>query len=95
MVITPVHVEGTDKGTIMLYALSTCIHCKQTRHLLDELKVAYDYLYVDQLSRAEMDEILKELEKKNPRGSFPTLVINDNTVIVGSRLDEIKEALLS
>lgn len=95
MVITPVHVEGTDKGTIMLYALSTCIHCKQTRNLLDELKVAYDYLYVDQLSRAEMDEILKELEKKNPRGSFPTLVINDNTVIVGSRLDEIKEALLS
>ncbi len=95
MVITPVHVEGTDKGTIMLYALSTCIHCKQTRHLLDELKVAYDYLYVDQLSRAEMDEILKELEKKNPRGSFPTLVINDDTVIVGSRLDEIKEALLS
>lgn len=95
MVITPVHVEGTDKGTIMLYALSTCIHCKQTRNLLDELKVAYDYLYVDQLSRAEMDEILKELEKKNPRGSFPTLVINDDTVIVGSRLDEIKEALLS
>ena len=79
----------------MLYALSTCIHCKQTRNLLDELKVAYDYLYVDQLSRAEMDEILKELEKKNPRGSFPTLVINDDTVIVGSRLDEIKEALLS
>ncbi len=95
MVITPVHVEGTDKGTIMLYALSTCIHCKQTRNLLDELKVAYDYLYVDQLSRSEMDEILKELEKKNPRGSFPTLVINNDKVIVGSRLDEIKEALLS
>ena len=95
MVITPVHVEGTDKGTIMLYALSTCIHCKQTRNLLDELNVAYDYLYVDQLSRSEMDEILKELEKKNPRGSFPTLVINNDKVIVGSRLEEIKEALLS
>jgi len=79
----------------MLYALSTCIHCKQTKKLLDELQVAYDYLYVDQLSRAEMDEILKEIEKYNPRGSFPTLVINNSKVIVGSRLDEIREALTS
>lgn len=77
----------------MLYALSTCIHCKQTRRLLDELNVSYDYLYVDQLSRTEMDEILKEIEKVNPRGSFPTLIINNSTVIVGSRLDEIREAL--
>ena len=77
----------------MLYALSTCIHCKQTRQFLDEMKVAYDYPYVDLLSREEMDEILKEIEKVNPRGSFPTLVINDDIVIVGSRFDEIKEAL--
>ncbi|NLL10555.1 MAG: glutaredoxin family protein [Methanomicrobiales archaeon] len=93
MVTTPAHVDGTDKGKIMLYALSTCIHCKQTRQFLDEMKVAYDYLYVDLLSREEMDEILKEIEKVNPRGSFPTLVINDDIVIVGSRFDEIKEAL--
>ena len=93
MVTTPAYVDGTDKGKIMLYALSTCIHCKQTRQFLDEMKVAYDYLYVDLLSREEMDEILKEIEKVNPRGSFPTLVINDDIVIVGSRFDEIKEAL--
>lgn len=93
MAITPVHVPGTDKGSIMLYALSTCIHCKQTRNLLDELKVAYDCLYVDQLTRSEMDETMKKIETFNPRGSFPTLVINGTTVIVGSRFDEIREAL--
>jgi glutaredoxin len=95
MAITPVHVSGDDKGTIMLYALSTCIHCKQTKKLLDELHVAYDYLYVDQLTREEMDEILKEVERYNPRVSFPTLVIRGEKVIVGSRLDEIREALSS
>lgn len=89
----PVHVDGKDKGKVMLYALSTCIHCKQTKNLLNELGVAYDYLYVDHLSRSEMDEVLKEMEKHNPRGSFPTLVINDDTCIIGSRLDEIREAL--
>ncbi|PWR75338.1 glutaredoxin family protein [Methanospirillum stamsii] len=77
----------------MLYALSTCIHCKQTRNLLDELHVAYDYLYVDKLNKEDMNSVLMDIEKFNPRGSFPTLVINNSKVIVGSRLDEIKEAL--
>ena len=77
----------------MLYALSTCIHCKKTRELLNELGVAYDYVYVDQLSRDEMENILKEMEKYNPKGSFPTLVLGSDKVIIGSRLDDIKEAL--
>lgn len=93
MSIKPVHVQGIDKGPVMLYALSTCIHCKQTRNLLDELNVAYDYLYVDQLSRDEMDIVLGEMQKYNPRGSFPTLVLTNGKVIVGSRIDEIREAL--
>ncbi|WP_319537935.1 glutaredoxin family protein [uncultured Methanospirillum sp.] len=93
MVITPVHIDGKDKGKIMLYALSTCGHCRRTRELLNQLGVAYDYLYVDQLSRAEMDEVLKEVEQYNPRGSFPTMVINGSRTIIGSREDEIKEAL--
>lgn len=93
MTINPDHVDGTDKGKIMLYALSTCIHCKQTRNLLDELHVAYDYLYVDKLKKEDMNSVLMDIEKFNPRGSFPTLVINNSKVIVGSRLDEIKEAL--
>lgn len=92
MTITPVHIDGKDKGHVMLYALSTCGHCRRTKDLLNELGVAYDYIFVDQLSRSEMDEILKELEKYNPRGSFPTLVINGSRTIIGSREDEIREA---
>lgn len=87
------HVDGKSRGKVMLYALSTCIHCKHTRELLNELGIAYDYLYVDQLSRSEMDEIMKEVQKYNPAGSFPTLVINGEKCIIGSRLDEIREAL--
>lgn len=92
MTITPVHIDGKDKGHVMLYALSTCGHCRRTKDLLNELGVAYDYIFVDQLSRSEMDEILKELEKYNPRGSFPTLVIDGSRTIIGSREDEIREA---
>ncbi|HWQ68305.1 MAG TPA: glutaredoxin family protein [Methanospirillum sp.] len=93
MAITPVHIQGTDKGSVMLYALSTCIHCKKTKEFLNELGVAYDYLFVDQLTREEMDLVIKEIEQYNPRCSFPTLVINKSITIVGSRFDEIREAL--
>jgi hypothetical protein len=36
---------------------------------------------------------MNEVEKWNPKGSFPTLVIKDKIGIVGFREDEIREAL--
>ena len=88
-----VFVDGEDRGEIVLYALSTCVHCRVTKELLNELGVAYRYLFVDLLPEDELEKVYDEMKKYNPRGSFPTIVINDKTVIVGSRLDEIKEAV--
>ncbi|WP_421908349.1 glutaredoxin family protein [Methanolacinia petrolearia] len=86
-------VEGRDKGSIVLYALSTCIHCKKTKELLNELGVAYKYIFVDLLPEDELNIFYAEMKKYNPAGSFPTMVINGDKVIVGSRLEEIREAL--
>jgi glutaredoxin-like protein NrdH len=86
------HVPGRDKGRIMLYALSTCGWCKRTRELLQELGVEHSYVYVDLLPPDEMEQALQEVERHNPRGSFPTLIIGSK-VIVGFREQEIREAL--
>jgi glutaredoxin len=87
------HVEGKNKGKIVLFALSTCVWCKRTKQFLNNLGVEYDYVFVDHLAGAEKGDTMKELEKWNPRCSFPTLVINDEKCIVGFKEDEIKEAL--
>ena len=87
------HVDGKKKGKIMLYALSTCGWCNKTKDLLRELGVDFDYTYVDLLEGKEQDEAMNEVEKWNPKGSFPTLVIRDKKGIVGFREDEIREAL--
>ncbi len=76
----------------MLYALSTCQWCNKTKELLKELGVEFDYQYVDLLDEKEQDEAMNEIEKLNPRGSFPTLVIDGKRSIVGFREDEIREA---
>ncbi len=86
------HVSGRMRGKVTLYALSTCGWCARTRDLLKELGVDHSYVYVDLLPPDEMEDTIREVEKFNPRGSFPTLVIGEK-VIVGFKEQEIREAL--
>ena len=87
------HVDGENRGNIVLFALSTCQWCKKTRMFLEELNIAYDYIYVDLTAGEEREEVLKELEKWNEDLSFPTIVINNADVIIGFKEAEIKEKL--
>ena len=86
-------VEGEDRGDVMLYAISTCVWCKKTKRLLKKLGVAYKYVDVDQLSSEERDQVEEEVRKWNPRCSFPTLVFNQKTCVVGFKEYEIKTEL--
>jgi glutaredoxin-like protein NrdH len=77
---------------VKMYTLSTCIHCKSTKKLLDDCKVKYEFTDVDLLDTVERAAIMEDVRKLNPRCSFPTIIIGDK-VIVGYRENEIKEAL--
>lgn len=77
---------------VTLYALSTCIHCKHAKELLDAKGVDYDYTYVDKLEGDERKQMIEEVKKHNPNISFPTLLIGD-FCIVGYKKDKIEEAL--
>ncbi len=86
------HVAGKNRGPVMLYALSTCGWCARTKDLLKELGVEFDFAYVDLLDGKEQDDAMDQVEKWNPSGSFPTLVINEKKSIVGFKEQEIREA---
>ena len=86
-------VPGTDRGDLKLYALSTCVWCKKTKKLLDELGVKYAYVFVDKLEGASKQSARDEVKRWNPACSFPTLVIDNHRCIVGFKEHEIKEAL--
>ena len=87
------HVKGENKGKIMLYALSTCVWCKKTKELLNDLGVEYHLIYVDHLVGDEKETTETEIMKWNPRCSFPTLVINDKECVIGFKEEKIKETL--
>lgn len=86
------HVEGKNSGTVMLYALSTCVWCKMTRKLLTDLGIEFSYTYVDLLEGEERENTVNDVKRWNPSCSFPTVVINDS-VVVGYREEKIREAL--
>ncbi|MFP3866673.1 MAG: glutaredoxin family protein [Desulfobacteraceae bacterium] len=81
-----------EQCDVKLYALSTCIHCKNTKEFLNQCGVNYDCVDVDKLSGEQRQKVLNEVKNINPNCSFPTLVIGDK-VIVGFKKDEIKEIL--
>jgi glutaredoxin-like protein NrdH len=78
--------------TVKIYTLSTCVHCKATKRLLDECSVKYEFTDVDLLDGEERRAVLEEVRRINDRCTFPTIVIGDR-VIVGFQEQAIKEAL--
>jgi len=77
----------------MLYALSTCVWCQKTRKLLEELGLEFNYLYVDLATGDERREAMQKVARWNPSTSFPTLVIDDTSAIVGYKEEQIREAV--
>lgn len=82
------------RSPVKLYTLSTCGHCTATKKFLDDCRVAYEFTDVDLLDDKNRTAILEILKKFNPRYTFPTIIIGD-TVIIGFRENEIREALNS
>ena len=89
------HIIGINKGKVVMYGLSTCVWCKKTRQLLTDLGVDFNYVYVDLLDGNEEESAVREVSRFNPRGSFPTIVINDEKAILGFDEQAIRKAFSS
>lgn len=68
------------KINIKVYALSTCIWCKKTLEYLKKKNIEFEHVYVDLLDEPERSKVTAEVEKYNPQGNFPTVVINGVTL---------------
>lgn len=79
-------------NNIKVYALSTCIHCRDTKEFLDKCGIDYDCIDVDKLEGEERKRLISEIKENNPSCAFPMIMIGPK-VIIGFRKEEIKEAL--
>jgi glutaredoxin-like protein NrdH len=77
---------------IKIFTLSTCIHCKAAKKLLNDCAVKYEFTDVDLLTGRDRENAIKDVERFNPECTFPTIIIGDK-VIVGFQETEIRNAL--
>ena len=83
----------TNLKKVKLFALSTCGWCKKVKRFLDSHDVDYACEDVDLLTGDEKTLCVKELQRWNPRRNYPTIVIDDDIVIVGFHENRLREAL--
>lgn len=88
----PFDLEAFKMNDVKVFALSTCIHCRNAKKYLDECGVKYECVHVDELTGDERKKVVQEIKEHNPSVSFPTIVIKDK-VVVGYHKDKIDEAL--
>ena len=89
-----IYVAGKNKKhKVLIYAISTCAWCKMTKKFLNENDIEYEYVDVDLVSDKNHQKITEDIKNLGASPSFPTLVVDDKTVITGFRKDKIKEAL--
>ncbi len=83
---------SNNKHRVTLFALSTCGWCRKTKDLLDSNHIEYQFVDVDLVTGKEREELITQVRELNPRGSFPTIVIDDN-VVIGFDEKKISELL--
>ena len=87
-------VEGeNNEHMVLLYAISTCAWCKKAKNFLKERHVAFEYVDVDLCTAEDREKIREDIQGRGGRPSFPTIIIDDATLITGFHEDKIREAL--
>ncbi len=78
---------------VTLYALSTCVWCKMTKQYLNDNSVEYQWVDVDLLDDNDKTRVHTDIISKGGVLSYPTIIVDDKTIITGFRKDLLKEAL--
>ena len=78
---------------VTVFALSTCVWCKMTKQFLSDNGVEYEFVDVDLLNEKDKSQAHDTITSKGGALSYPTIIVDDKTLITGFRKDQLKEAL--
>ncbi|MBQ4615814.1 MAG: glutaredoxin family protein [Mailhella sp.] len=77
----------------IMYALTTCLHCKNTKKFLEENNIEVTVIHLDDYCDSQRSDLMEKVRTYNPRGTFPVVLMPNGKVIVGFRQILLKEAL--
>jgi len=73
---------GDETNKVELYALSTCAWCAKTKRWLDDNRVDYQLLYVDQCEPEEKERARERILNFVSKMSFPMVIVDEGREII-------------
>lgn len=89
-----IKVQGDkNKHSVLMYAISTCGWCKRSKKMLKEMDVEYEYVDIDLSSDEIKQKIRQDILRRGGRLVYPTIIIDDKTLLVNPSKEKLKEVL--
>jgi glutaredoxin-like protein NrdH len=82
-----------NQHKVVMYAISTCGWCKRAKRTLNDMNVEYEYIDIDLCSPEEKEEVRDDISKRGGLNLYPTIIINDETLLTNPTEKELREAL--
>ncbi len=79
---------------VHLFSLTTCMHCKTVKKMLDQHSIAHHVTEMDLLEGEQKMQIIEDLKVVNPKGIFPMLLVGEE-VVLGYKKKEIRDVLVA
>jgi len=87
-------VEGKNrKHKVLLYAISTCGWCRRAKQNLKDLDVEYEYIDIDLCSTEDRENIRKDILNRGGMLAYPTVIVDEKTLLTGPSREELREVL--
>jgi glutaredoxin len=89
-----VKVSGKNsKHKVLLYAISTCGWCKRAKRFLNDNSVEYEYVDVDLCNWEDKNAIREDIQSRGGMLAYPTVIIDNKTLLTGPSPDKLREVL--
>ena len=89
-----VKVSGkNNKHKVLLYAISTCGWCKRAKNFLNDNNVEYKYVDIDLCNNEDKSAIRKDILNRGGVLAYPTVIVDEKTLLTGPSPDKLREVL--
>ncbi|MEJ2272935.1 MAG: glutaredoxin family protein [Candidatus Bathyarchaeota archaeon] len=89
-----IKVPGSNKKhKVLIYSISTCGWCNRAKKFLKDNNVEYEYVDIDQCNTEDKRKIIKDIQSRGGTLAYPTLIIDNETLLTGAPQDKLREIL--
>jgi glutaredoxin-like protein NrdH len=82
-----------NKHKVLMYAISTCGWCKRAKEFLQGNDVEYEYIDVDLASEDDRQKIRQDIINRGGRLAYPTIIVDNESLLTGASPEKLKEVL--